>query len=83
MSVVSHLLHDQIVSEIDIGNAETKMALTHGAEVVQANGDVLAKPMLNQQIVAKAVVIMANMPLEANVQFMTVMATKMPYIGRG
>jgi NAD(P)-dependent dehydrogenase (short-subunit alcohol dehydrogenase family) len=69
--------------QIDIGNAETKMASAHGAGVVQANGDVIAEPMLNPQIVANAVVNMANLPLEANVQFMTVMATKMPYIGRG
>ena len=59
------------------------MASAHGAGVVQANGDVIAEPMLNPQIVANAVVSMANLPLEANVQFMTVMATKMPYIGRG
>jgi NADP-dependent 3-hydroxy acid dehydrogenase YdfG len=69
--------------QIDIGNAETKMASAHGSGVVQANGDVISEPMLNPQIVADAVVNMANLPLEANVQFMTVMATKMPYIGRG
>ena len=69
--------------QIDFGNAETKMASAHGSGVVQANGDVISEPMLNPQIVDDAVVNMANLPLEANVQFMTVMATKMPYIGRG
>jgi NAD(P)-dependent dehydrogenase (short-subunit alcohol dehydrogenase family) len=69
--------------QIDIGNAETRMASAQSAGVVQANGDVIAEPMLDPQIVANAVVSMANLPLEANVQFMTVMATKMPYIGRG
>ena len=59
------------------------MASAHGSGVVQANGDVISEPMLNPQIVADAVVSMANLPLEANVPFMTVMATKMPYIGRG
>jgi hypothetical protein len=49
----------------------------------ESNGDVIAEPMLNPQIVANAVVNMANLPLEANVQFMMVMANKMPYIGRG
>ena len=69
--------------QIDIGNADTKMAADHGSGVVQANGGVMAEPMLDPQIVADAAVHMANLPLEANVQFMTVMATKMPYIGRG
>ena len=50
---------------------------------MKQHGDVISEPMLNPQIVANAVVNMANLPLEANVQFMTVMATKMPYIGRG
>jgi NAD(P)-dependent dehydrogenase (short-subunit alcohol dehydrogenase family) len=69
--------------QIDIGNADTRMASAQSAGVVQANGDVIPEPMLNPQIVANAVVSMANLPLEANVQFMTIMATKMPYIGRG
>ena len=69
--------------QIDIGNADTSMAADHGSGVVQANGSVMAEPMLDPQIVADAVVQMARLPLEANVQFMTVMATKMPYIGRG
>ena len=75
--------YDIACGQIDIGNAETNMASAHGSGVVQANGDVISEPMLNPQIVADAVVNMANLPLEANVQFMTVMATKMPYIGRG
>jgi len=69
--------------QIDVGNADTKLAAAFGAGVLQANGELLAEPMLDPQIVADAVVNMANLPLEANVQFMTVMATKMPYIGRG
>ncbi len=69
--------------QIDVGNADTKLAAAFGAGVLQANGDVLSEPMLDPQIVADAVVHMANLPLEANVQFITVMATKMPYIGRG
>jgi NAD(P)-dependent dehydrogenase (short-subunit alcohol dehydrogenase family) len=69
--------------QIDIGNAETKMAAAHGSGVLQANGEIAAEPMLNPQIVADAVLSMANLPLTANVAFMTVMATQMPYIGRG
>ena len=69
--------------QIDVGNADTKMAADHGSGVLQAHGGMLAEPMLNPEHVASSVVHMANLPLEANVQFMTVMATKMPYIGRG
>ena len=69
--------------QIDIGNAETKMVSAQAAGVLQANGEVLAEPVMNPQIVGAAIVQMADLPLEANVQFMTVMATKMPYIGRG
>lgn len=69
--------------QIDIGNAETKMATAHGSGVLQANGEITAEAMLDPQFVADAVLSMAKLPLEANVQFMTVMATKMPYIGRG
>jgi NADP-dependent 3-hydroxy acid dehydrogenase YdfG len=51
--------------------------------VPQANGTTMAEPTMDADNVARAVVYIANMPLDANVQFMTVMATKMPYIGRG
>jgi hypothetical protein len=51
--------------------------------IPQANGDVAVEPLVDLEHVAKAVVYMAGLPLEANVQFMTVMATKMPFIGRG
>ena len=51
--------------------------------VVQANSDVISEPMLNPEFVADAIVNMANLPLEVDVQFMTAMATKMPYIGLG
>ena len=59
------------------------MVSAQAAGVLQANGEVLAEPVMNPQIVGAAIVQMADLPLEANVQFMTVMATKMPYIGRG
>jgi NADP-dependent 3-hydroxy acid dehydrogenase YdfG len=70
-------------SQIDIGNAETEFsaALTKG--VPQANGTVVVEPLMNAEDVAQMIVHMANLPLEANVQFMTMLATKMPFIGRG
>jgi len=69
--------------QIDIGNASTDMTKeqTHG--VPQANGTNLEEPTFNVENVADAVVYMAGLPLDANVQFMTIMATKMPFIGRG
>jgi NAD(P)-dependent dehydrogenase (short-subunit alcohol dehydrogenase family) len=69
--------------QIDIGNADTNMATMQRVGAPQANGTTLAEPMIDAQIIADAVVHMASLPLDANVQFMTVMATKMPYIGRG
>jgi NAD(P)-dependent dehydrogenase (short-subunit alcohol dehydrogenase family) len=69
--------------QIDIGNAETSMASVQQVGAVQANGQVLAEPMIDVKIVADTVLYLADLPLEANVQFMTVLATKMPYIGRG
>ncbi|NDA81267.1 MAG: SDR family oxidoreductase, partial [Actinobacteria bacterium] len=69
--------------QIDIGNADTSMATMQRVGAPQANGSTLAEPMIDAQIIADAVVHMASLPLDANVQFMTVMATKMPYIGRG
>jgi NAD(P)-dependent dehydrogenase (short-subunit alcohol dehydrogenase family) len=69
--------------QIDIGNAATDMTATFATGVLQANGQTAAEPRLDVAHVARAVIYMASLPLEANVQFMTVMATKMPFIGRG
>jgi NAD(P)-dependent dehydrogenase (short-subunit alcohol dehydrogenase family) len=69
--------------QIDIGNAATEMTERMAAGVLQANGETLVEPRMNVQHVADAVVYMASLPLDANVQFMTVMATNMPFIGRG
>ncbi len=70
-------------SQIDIGNAATDMTEKMSAGVLQANGELAPEPRMNVQHVAEAVVYMAQLPLEANVQFMTLMATQMPFIGRG
>ena len=69
--------------QIDIGNAATEMTVRMKDGVPQANGSVAAEPTIDAAHVADAVVYMASLPLEANVQTMTVMATKMPYVGRG
>ena len=75
--------HDIACGQIDVGNAATEMteAFVHGAR--QADGSLRPEPVMDAAHVAQAVVYMAGLPLSANVQFMTVMATKMPYIGRG
>jgi len=75
--------YDIACSQIDIGNAATEMTdrLTKG--VMQANGTMMSEPRMDLQHVADAVVFIANLPLDANVQFMTLMATKMPLVGRG
>ena len=75
--------HDIAVSQIDIGNAATDMTERMTAGVPQADGRMAVEPRMDVAHVASAVVYMASLPLDANVQFMTVMATKMPYIGRG
>jgi NAD(P)-dependent dehydrogenase (short-subunit alcohol dehydrogenase family) len=75
--------YDIACGQIDIGNAATEMTVRMARGVQQANGDVAMEPLVDLDHVAKAVVYMAGLPLEANVQFMTVMATKMPFIGRG
>jgi NAD(P)-dependent dehydrogenase (short-subunit alcohol dehydrogenase family) len=75
--------YDIACGQIDIGNAETPMTARVAAGTLQANGDMRAEPYLDVRHVADAVVYMAGLPLEANVQFLTVMATKMPFIGRG
>ena len=75
--------HDIAVGQIDIGNAATDMTQRMTAGVPQADGSMAVEPRMDVAHVASAVVYMASLPLDANVQFMTVMATKMPYIGRG
>ena len=71
--------------QIDIGNAATKMTdrMVQGQGVMQANGSMAIEPRMDVAHVASAVVYMASLPLDANVQFMTIMATKMPFVGRG
>ena len=70
-------------SQIDIGNAATTSASWLGTEALQADGSLRPEPMMDVQVAARAVAHIAGLPLEANVQFMTIMATAMPYIGRG
>jgi NAD(P)-dependent dehydrogenase (short-subunit alcohol dehydrogenase family) len=74
---------DIACGQIDIGNAATEMAARMADGVPQANGTIAIEPLVDLGHVARAVVYMASLPLDANVQFMTVMATKMPFIGRG
>ncbi|HEX5262245.1 MAG TPA: SDR family oxidoreductase, partial [Phenylobacterium sp.] len=74
---------DIAVGQIDIGNAGTEMTRAMSKGVMQADGSVAAEPVMDVSAVAEAVLYMAGLPLEANVQFMTVMATDMPFIGRG
>lgn len=69
--------------QIDIGNAATDMAARMASGVPQANGTIAAEPLMDVAHVASAVVYMASLPLDANVQFMTVMARDMPFVGRG
>ena len=69
--------------QIDIGNAATQMTTEMQEGTLQANGRLEVEPTIDTAEVARAVVYMASLPLDANVQFMTVMATKMPFIGRG
>jgi NAD(P)-dependent dehydrogenase (short-subunit alcohol dehydrogenase family) len=75
--------HNIACGQIDIGNAATEMTARMAEGVSQANGSTMVEPCMNVQHVADAVLYMANLPLDANVQFMTVMATTMPFIGRG
>jgi NAD(P)-dependent dehydrogenase (short-subunit alcohol dehydrogenase family) len=74
---------DIACGQIDIGNAATEMAARMAKGVPQADGSTRVEPLMDVNHVASAVVHMANLPLETNVQFMTIMATKMPFIGRG
>jgi NAD(P)-dependent dehydrogenase (short-subunit alcohol dehydrogenase family) len=74
---------DIACGQIDIGNAATEMTERMREGVPQANGETRVEPRMDVRHVAEAVLYMANLPLDANVEFMTVMATKMPFIGRG
>jgi NAD(P)-dependent dehydrogenase (short-subunit alcohol dehydrogenase family) len=75
--------YDIACGQIDVGNADTDMGGRMKAGVPQANGEVMAEAVMDVQHVASAIVYMASLPLDANVLFMTVMATKMPFVGRG
>jgi NAD(P)-dependent dehydrogenase (short-subunit alcohol dehydrogenase family) len=71
------------VGQIDIGNAATEMAAKMALGVPQANGEIKKEPLMDVDLVGQSVLYMANMPLTANVLFHTVMATNMPFVGRG
>jgi NAD(P)-dependent dehydrogenase (short-subunit alcohol dehydrogenase family) len=75
--------YDIACGQIDIGNAATDMTGRMASGVPQANGTVAPEPTMDVSNVARSVVHMASLPLDANVLFMTVMATKMPFVGRG
>jgi NAD(P)-dependent dehydrogenase (short-subunit alcohol dehydrogenase family) len=75
--------YDIAVGQIDIGNAMTDLAAKMAKGVPQANGEIAVEPLMDAKIVGQSVLYMANLPLEANVLFHTVMATKMPFVGRG
>ena len=75
--------YDICCGQIDIGNAATEMAERMARGVPQANGEIAIEPLMDVELVADAVLHMANLPLSANVQFMTIMASKMPFVGRG
>ena len=74
---------DIACGQIDIGNAATEMTARMASGVRQARGDIQPEPCMNVSHVADAILYMAQLPLDANVQFMTVMATQMPFVGRG
>jgi NAD(P)-dependent dehydrogenase (short-subunit alcohol dehydrogenase family) len=75
--------YDIAVGQIDIGNAMTDLAAKMAKGVPQANGEIAVEPLMDAKIVGQSVLYRANLPLEANVLFHTVMATKMPFVGRG
>ena len=75
--------YDIAVGQIDIGNAASAMTATMQTGMPQANGTIAPEPTMDVENVAKTVAYMASLPLDANVQFITVMATKMPFVGRG
>jgi NAD(P)-dependent dehydrogenase (short-subunit alcohol dehydrogenase family) len=75
--------HDIACGQIDVGNAATEMTTAMERGVLQADGSVAPEPTMDVRHTAEAVVYMAGLPLDANVEFLTIMATKMPFIGRG
>jgi NAD(P)-dependent dehydrogenase (short-subunit alcohol dehydrogenase family) len=75
--------YDIAVGQVDVGNAATEMAMRMAKGVPQASGEIAIEPLMDVAIVGQSVLYMANLPLEANVMFHTVMATKMPFAGRG
>jgi NAD(P)-dependent dehydrogenase (short-subunit alcohol dehydrogenase family) len=75
--------HDIACGQIDVGNAMTELAAKMATGVPQADGSIRVEPLMDVAHVASAVVYMANLPLDANVPFMTIMATRMPFVGRG
>ena len=75
--------HDIACGQIDIGNAATEFTERMSQGVLQANGTIAVEPRIDPEHVARAVVYMASLPLDTNVLFLTVMATKMPFVGRG
>jgi NAD(P)-dependent dehydrogenase (short-subunit alcohol dehydrogenase family) len=75
--------HDIACGQIDIGNAATELTANMPLGVLQADGELAPEPTIDTAYVARAVVYMAGLPLDVNVQFMTLMATKMPFVGRG
>ena len=75
--------YDIAVGQIDVGNAMTELAAKMAKGVPQANGEIGIEPLIDVNIIGQSVLYMANLPLEANVLFHTVMATKMPFVGRG
>jgi NAD(P)-dependent dehydrogenase (short-subunit alcohol dehydrogenase family) len=75
--------YDIAVGQIDIGNAMTDLAAKMAKGVPQANGEIAVEPLMDAGVVGQSILYMANLPLEANVLFHTVMATKMPFVGRG
>jgi NAD(P)-dependent dehydrogenase (short-subunit alcohol dehydrogenase family) len=75
--------YDIAVGQIDIGNAMTDLAARMAKGVPQANGEIAIEPLMDVSIVGQSILYMANLPLEANVLFHTVMATKIPFVGRG
>ncbi|MFM8609925.1 MAG: SDR family oxidoreductase [Burkholderiaceae bacterium] len=75
--------HRIAVGQVDVGNAATEMAMRMAKGVPQANGEIAVEPLMDVNVVGQSVLYMANLPLEANVLFHTVMATNMPFVGRG
>jgi NADP-dependent 3-hydroxy acid dehydrogenase YdfG len=75
--------YDICCGQIDIGNAATELAARMAQGVKQAHGEIAIEPLMDVELVADAVLHMVDLPLSANVQFMTIMASKMPFVGRG